>query len=531
MSDDNNLEVQWPDLFKGIKGLQQGARNKISVKTENIPIIFVPGIMGTRLKNERGEKVWDPDAKGWMLWNYGLVTTGPADKKKMLVGTQFKETFLEPYEDDAEHNEDFELARYDHAATRGWGSLSWSSYGSILTALHERGKTPGGWGKAVGSAFHMPVYAFGYNWTASNSAAGRKLKAFIDKVIQENAPCEHVILVTHSMGGLVARSACMEHGANAKVLGVVHGVQPVTGAPAAYWRMKAGFERPQHMTKSLEGVKQFAGDYVGSWVLGTNGEEVTALLGNMPGGLQLLPSCDYKSNDGSPGWLQFRDEEDQLIEALPKGGDPYEEIYKNKDAYWRLVNPEHLSPGRKKDPRFSEQTVWSGFTRRISLAKAFHQKAGLSPNYTAKAFYGSGDGHPSSDRAVYKLSATGWVKKAGEYSLVALKVLRASRLGLVSAAFVLGFEAFKRTDTWKLRGGFETEITNGEAKLEVKLQPPSGAGDGTVPESSGKAMQVENKPFPGIAHEPAYQSQEVQRFTFSVIESFCKAKINKRIGK
>ena len=115
--------------------------------------------------------------------------------------------------------------------------------------------------------------------------------------------------------------------------------------------------------------------------------------------------------------------------------------------------------------------------------------------------------------------------------MIALKVLRASRRGLVSAAFVLGYESFKRTDMWKLRGGFETEISNDEAKLEVKLQLPSGAGDGTVPESSGKAMQLENKAFPGIAHEPAYQSQDVQRHVFSVIEGFCKAKINQRIGK
>ncbi|MCY1020943.1 esterase/lipase family protein [Pyxidicoccus sp. MSG2] len=531
MSDDNNVEIQWPELFEGIKGLKQGAKNKIAVKTEAIPIIFVPGIMGTRLKNESGEKVWDPDAKGFMLWNYGLVTTGPAGKKKMLVGSQFKETFLEPYEDDAEHNEDFELASFNDAAARGWGSVSWSSYGTILTALHQRGQAPGKWSKSVGASFSLPVYAFGYNWTASNSAAGKKLKAFIDKVIAENAPCEQVILVTHSMGGLVARSACLEHGANSKVLGVLHGVQPVTGAAAAYWRMKAGFERPQHMKKSLSGIAQFAGDYVGSWVLGTNGEEVTALLGNMPGGLQLLPSMDYTANDGSARWLQFWDEEDNLIDSLPKSGDPYEEIYKNKDAYWRLLNPEHLNPGGKKDPRFSDKTIWSGYTRRVAVAKAYHQKNGLKPNYTAKAFYGSTDAHPTTDRAVYKLSGNGWLKKAGEYSLIALKVLRASLRGGVTAAFVLGFEAFKRTDTWKLRGGFETEISNGDAKLEVKLQLPSGAGDGTVPESSGKAMKLENTAFPGISHEPAYQSKDVQAHTFRVIEGFCKAKIKKRIGK
>lgn len=57
--------------------------------------------------------------------------------------------------------------------------------------------------------------------------------------------CNKVIIVTHSMGGLVARSACVLHGAEGKVLGVIHGVQPSVGSPAAYWRMKAGFERPR----------------------------------------------------------------------------------------------------------------------------------------------------------------------------------------------------------------------------------------------------------------------------------------------
>lgn len=530
MPDDNKIEVQWPDLFKEIKGLQQGARNKLAVKPEYIPIIFVPGIMGTRLKNKKNEKVWDPDAKVWMLWNFGLVTTTAADKKKMLIGDQYEEDDLKPYTDDAEHNEDYELSSFDDAAERGWGALSWSSYGAFITALHARGKG-GGWAKSVGSSFELPVYAFGYNWTASNSSSGKKLKEFIELVISKHTPCEHVILVTHSMGGLVARSACMEHGASAKVLGVVHGVQPVTGAAAAYWRMKAGFERPQHMAKSLDGIKQYASDYVGSWVLGTNGKEVTALLGNMPGGLQLLPSLDYKSNDGSSKWLQFHDEEDNLVDALPKGGDPYEEIYKNQQAYWRLLDAEHLTPGRKKDKRFSPKTIWSRYTRRLALAKAFHQKAGLNPNYQAKAFHGSGPSHPTADRVVYKLSPTGWVKKAGEFSRIALKVLMASRRGPFSAAFVLGFESFKRTDTWKHRGGFQTEITDGEVKLEVVLQLPAGEGDGTVPESSGKAMSVENKPFDGIAHEPAYQSAEVQKFTFSAIEAFCKAKIKKRVGK
>ena len=62
----NKLELEWPAMFKPIQGLKPGAHD-LSVKKETIPIIFVPGIMGSRLKNNKGETVWDPDAPIFML--------------------------------------------------------------------------------------------------------------------------------------------------------------------------------------------------------------------------------------------------------------------------------------------------------------------------------------------------------------------------------------------------------------------------------------------------------------------------------
>lgn len=519
MPDDNKVEIQWPDFFGQIKGLKQGARNKVAVKQEFVPIIFVPGIMGTRLKNSSNEKVWDPDDGIFMFKKFGLVWRGADDKKEMLIGSQFKDDFVQPLLKDSKHNQKY-LADYPGAVDRGWGALSWSSYGAILSALSSRK-----WASSVGIAFQLPIYAFGYNWTASNSSSGKKLNEFIDKVVKAHPPCEQVILVTHSMGGLVARSAVLEHGANAKVLGIVHGVQPATGSAAAYWRMKAGFERP----RKIRGVAD-AKAYATTWVLGTNGEEVTALLGNMPGGLQLLPSQHYTTNGGSKQWLQFEDHEGKQLAAMPKS-DPYEEIYKKDKEYWRLLNPEHLAPELDEDSLVSTKAIWDSFKCRVDIAKAFHTKVGLQLTVEAKPFYGSGDENPTADRALYKLSPNGWLKTAGDYSKIALKTLMASRRGYLNAAVVLGFEIFKRTDTWQLRGGFKTEIEKDDAKFEVVLQLPDGMGDGTVPESSGKAVKAPAKPFPGVAHEPAYQDAEVQKFTFAAIEAFCKGKISKRIGK
>ncbi|WP_241575579.1 GPI inositol-deacylase, partial [Rosenbergiella nectarea] len=69
----------------------------------------------------------------------------------------------------------------------------------------------------------------------------------IDKIIAgykaSGRKCEKVILVTHSMGGLVARhySEILDgNNGDKKILGIVHGVMPNLGSPMAYKRMKTG---------------------------------------------------------------------------------------------------------------------------------------------------------------------------------------------------------------------------------------------------------------------------------------------------
>jgi len=52
-----------------------------------------------------------------------------------------------------------------------------------------------------------PVHAFGYDFRRSNFDSGDALLAFIANVIASHPGAEQVILVTHSMGGLVARAA------------------------------------------------------------------------------------------------------------------------------------------------------------------------------------------------------------------------------------------------------------------------------------------------------------------------------------
>ncbi|MDX7421466.1 hypothetical protein SJ301_31080, partial [Klebsiella pneumoniae] len=61
---------------------------------------------------------------------------------------------------------------------------------------------------AHGHHFLYPLHVFGYNWLQSNADSAALLGQYISKVLglyHGRLAVDKVILVTHSMGGLVAR--------------------------------------------------------------------------------------------------------------------------------------------------------------------------------------------------------------------------------------------------------------------------------------------------------------------------------------
>ena len=227
-----------------------------------IPVIFVPGVMGSNLKPLTGNKaVWLLDSSGSMA---NWLAKGPSARKAILrpeITTVFpggKVSEDTPYPPE-------ELRR------RGWGEVGYMSYGDYLAQLHRqlhgdtdcihrRGPRFELVGKALGAEkgeqaisqedvlhsyrLYLPVHAFGYNWLQDNKESARLLGLRINDVIrryvkEEGKHCTQVILVTHSMGGLVARYCSELFNYRSKILGIVHGVMPAIAA-AVYRRMKAG---------------------------------------------------------------------------------------------------------------------------------------------------------------------------------------------------------------------------------------------------------------------------------------------------
>jgi hypothetical protein len=77
-------------------GLATNAQHQVQVQREAIPIIFIPGVMGSRLRlagtgATPGAKTqglpnmrWDPGSKTAMLGNY--LRASPAQRKALLIG-------------------------------------------------------------------------------------------------------------------------------------------------------------------------------------------------------------------------------------------------------------------------------------------------------------------------------------------------------------------------------------------------------------------------------------------------------------
>jgi hypothetical protein len=191
------------------------------------------------------------------------------------------------------------LVDEEEARRRGWGSVHRTSYHGVLSWLEEQlnlpmllGEPYGAWVNsdpegqtwtlkpvlgtrpaeygAIGGGdaitldspafqhfmkYQYRVYAIGYNWLQSNADSARQVidgSDFYDPVtkkttrlmgIKEIIAENHsgkAIIVTHSMGGLVARMAVAMHGAADLIHGVFHNVQPATGAPVAAKRFRTG---------------------------------------------------------------------------------------------------------------------------------------------------------------------------------------------------------------------------------------------------------------------------------------------------
>lgn len=529
-----------------IRGLALMPANSI------IPVIVVPGIMGTNLraklhpngKQERngkavpGQAVWRPP-NGTME---GVQTAlswrkRTPDERQLLLDAPTLEVddggaIVLPDCRDGYVLTEEELRR------RGWGEVHADSYGGLLVALETRLNHAFGFDDQNQKSFiaphwrevmaceatrwglrefeplteahlekhaqhYYPCYAVGYNWledcTKSSQRLERRILAIIDSWRKMKRRCSQVIIVTHSMGGLVTR-ACAKRIPD-RIAGVIHGVMPALGAPAAYRRMACGTEtfNPGY------GVK---GNFTQSKVaeiLGASTEDTTPVLAVSPGALELLPTHLYPgpwlhvrvkralgpahapSYEVKGDVIRFRDTDyDYLHLPNSTATNPYD-FYRDTRRWYRLVDMALADPAGKyqETPGGVEKVVKTA----IDAAEKFHRDLGAW--YHPRTFTFHGD-----DRNQLSFGQVRWVARYEVGSRTAL-----------TTANVATAEYFAHTH----EGHRYVQVEVG-TELHFEAEPQDTSGDGTVPHQSGAGPEGKVRqvfPMRGFDHQGAYKAPDV----------------------
>jgi pimeloyl-ACP methyl ester carboxylesterase len=493
-----------------------------------IPVIVIPGIMGSNLcattdptkpankALKPGEAAWRPpngpnagldEAK---LWRKRL----PKQRQQILDPDTLDvdDTGLLAGSPDARVGFDAAVAK-----ERGWGQVHFSSYGLLLgeLELHLNSVFGAVWGKPVlqtrwiylgkwdrnswnvqnntnatakltdeelkkFAQFHYPVYALGYNWLQSNELSANRLEKRIEEIIKfwndRKQQCTQVILVTHSMGGLVAR-ACAKRIPD-KILGIVHGVMPALGAPVCYRRIACGTEPGSFVANKF------------AEIAGRTEAETTAVLATAAGPLELLPNNQYPKP-----WLHATfgaGAIDRLAHLSLPSGNVYD-MYRDTTSWYRMIDPALADPADKfKGP----VGVANEIKKAINQAERFHATV-LGDYYhpNSYAFYGGDAGHLS-------FGACRW-HAADRAAAPAPAVL--------ASGIVVSRDDEDSGRTVKFSDGTTIRFTHSIQDV---------AGDGTVPHQSGIGPAKGVKQIfrtNGYDHQGSYNNESMLALTLQLI--------------
>lgn len=528
-----------------------------------VPVIVVPGIMGTNLraksnprvskeKDERNKKVkaglpsWRPPngTRNGLLASFNWDSFSPRDRQLL-----FDPDTLEVDGDGAillpEPDNGYVLTESE-VRQRGWGEVHADSYGSLLYALQMRlnqtfgydehdkkrfvrqhwkdimGCAPAKWGvrefapltesQLVKHAQHyFPVYAAGYCWLddceLSSELLEKRILAIISSWKNAKRRCDKVILVTHSMGGLVAR-ACAKRIPD-KIAGVIHGVMPAFGAPVAYRRIACGTET----TSPTNGPHENLAASRLAKILGNSSEKTTPVLATSAGALELLPNHRYpapwlhvriiKSVGGAqPAGYGARDGgvryQTTLYDPLhfpnAKLPNPYD-LYRDMTSWYRMIDPGLADPANKY--RDYPGGVQDAIETAIATAERFHRSLDDYYHPNTYVFYGD-------DKAMSSFVQLRWV---AHYPGAARTVLTPSNL-MTGRYIGNNYRSQRRV------------LVEGKAELHFETEAQDGYGDGTVPHLSGAGPATKVKQVfatAGYDHQGSYKNDNMLMLTLRLI--------------
>jgi pimeloyl-ACP methyl ester carboxylesterase len=277
---------------------------RVGEPLREIPIVVVPGIMGTRLvRRNQGNStlVWNPAGSAF------IGAPDPCDAHPRTSEVDILARTDQPLHPDQGH---WSFRRIDSGAHRRWlkaGGLHPPGFDPESSPLDDFNPN-----QSFGTPYSLISYYLrlceeltrldlsaaglrprvvcaGYDWRQSNDRSAGTLAQVIERA-KRHCSADQVILVAHSMGGLVSRYYARFLGPqNVRALFLVG--SPALGAPDAYVTLKEG-PADVEMDVVLFGM--------GGIGFTENGRHLCRLV---PSVFQLLPTSMF--GNAHPNWLQF----------------------------------------------------------------------------------------------------------------------------------------------------------------------------------------------------------------------------------
>ncbi|MFO7567743.1 MAG: alpha/beta hydrolase [Enhygromyxa sp.] len=441
-----------------------------TLDTGAIPLIFVPGVMGSRLHFTADDEYWDPDS----VWRMSHWLTTGAEK--------VRQEFTHPA---TVMNSGNKLSA--EQCERGWAGVAKDFYVGFLQFLSEQ----------CFGGYRTPVYAIGYDWRKDNKDSGDAVAERIEQIL-ETEKTDRYILISHSMGGMVTRAALQQNpDTAAKLVGIIHVAQPVTGAAVLVRRMFTGARR------SLDGIAMML-------LLGGNRKKFQTIMSALTGPMELLCTDDYRD-------LDERGQEQEWWYTARSFEQP-DELLRFQGSIWARYQQPVSPPGLLAPagtPGAISEVAAREFRLRLTEAQAFHTNLGLWKHENTWSVFGTG--HTCDLRVDFALPPR--EAKA--------KVIPSMSM----AAPVVLYEAVRGNgETVLLQSG---DVDPADRGVQTGGQQRREQSDSTVPMSSGAALFADQRHqlgdyeeleqrrqfilHGGQAHDKICNDAKIQRFVVEVI--------------
>jgi len=299
------------------------------LETGTIPIVFVPGVMGSRLDFTAIGQKWDPNS----TWAMSHWLTASAETSRREFALDNPAVVMNTHKSLTQAQRD-----------RGWAGVAWSFYGQFVRDLDAQ----------TFGRYHTPVYVIGYDWRQNNRDSGNAVATRIDEILTEQNT-DRFILISHSMGGLVTRACLKGHPElAAKLMGVIHIAQPVDGGLVLVRRMFTG------AVPAVDGGSNLAR------VLGNTRHKFQTIMSALPGPMQLLSTHNYRDT-GDRWWYDYSTFEEPAVKLQWEGN--------AWDLYLAAASPPGLlAPATESYGLSGVQR--RQFTRRVREARRYHNWIG-----------------------------------------------------------------------------------------------------------------------------------------------------------